>query len=220
MTAAGTIAPAKVLILGAGVAGLQAIATARRLGAKVEAFDVRSAVKEEVASLGAKFVEVEGAVEDSKAGGYGVEQTEDFKKRQQQLIHDHAVKSDVIISTAQIPGKKAPLLVKKETVEAMKPGSVIVDLASSSGGNCELTKSGENILHKGIIILGNTAYPSTIPADASKMFGQNVLNFISLLIDEDGSVKMDFDDELVRETCVCHGGEYVSNRIIEFYKEK
>ena len=220
MTAAGTIAPAKALILGAGVAGLQAIATARRLGAKVEAFDVRSAVKEEVMSLGAKFVEVEGAVEDEKAGGYGVEQTEEFKKRQQQLIHEHASKSDVIISTAQIPGKKAPLLVRKETVEAMKPGSVIVDLAASTGGNCELTKPGENIVHRGVIILGNTAYPSTIPSDASKMFGQNVLNFISLIIDEEGSLKLDFEDELVRETCVCHDGEYLSNRIIEFYKEK
>lgn len=219
MTAAGTIAPAKVLILGAGVAGLQAIATARRLGARVEAFDVRSAVKEEVQSLGAKFVEVEGAIEDAKAGGYGIEQTEDYKKRQQAAVQEHAIKSDVIISTAQIPGRKAPVLIYKETVEAMKAGSVIIDLASSSGGNCELTEMDKNIVHNGVTIVGKTAYPSTIPSDASKMFGQNVLNFLSLLIKEDGSLNLDFEDELIRETCVSHQGEFVSKRVKEFYKE-
>ncbi len=219
MTAAGTIAPAKVLILGAGVAGLQAIATARRLGARVEAFDVRAAVKEEVQSLGAKFVEVEGSIEDAKAGGYGIEQTDEYKQRQQNTIHEHAASSDVIISTAQIPGRKAPVLIKKETVEAMKPGSVIVDLASSTGGNCELTEMSKNIEHKGVTILGNTAYPSTIPADASKMFGKNILNFISLLINEDGSLNLNFEDELIRESCVSHQGEYVSKRIKDYYKE-
>src|SRR5690606_35994487 len=140
MTAAGTIRPATVLILGAGVAGLQAIAIARKLGAQVQAFDVRSAVKEEVMSLGAKFVEVEGAREDAAAGGYAVEQTEEFKQKQQQAINDHAAKADVIICTAQIPGRKAPLLVPAVAVERMKPGSVIIDLAASSGGNCELTQ--------------------------------------------------------------------------------
>ncbi len=220
MTAAGTIAPAKVLILGAGVAGLQAIATARRLGARVEAFDVRSAVKEEVQSLGAKFVEVEGALEDAKAGGYGIEQTEEFKKRQQQTIHEHAAAADVIITTAQIPGRKAPVLIKKETVEAMKPGSVIIDLASSSGGNCELTQKDTDIEHNGVSIIGKTAYPSTIPADASKMFGKNVFNFISMMIDEEGKLNLDFEEELLRESCVSHQGEYISKRIKEFYKEK
>ena len=220
MTAAGTIAPAKVLILGAGVAGLQAIATARRLGARVEAFDVRSAVKEEVQSLGAKFVEVDGALEDAKAGGYGIEQTEEFKKRQQQTIHEHAAAADVIITTAQIPGRKAPVLIKKETVEAMKPGSVIIDLASSSGGNCELTQKDTDIEHNGVSIIGKTAYPSTIPADASKMFGKNVFNFISMMIDEEGKLNLDFEEELLRESCVSHQGEYISKRIKEFYKEK
>src|SRR5512140_1893599 len=141
MSAAGTIKPSKVLILGAGVAGLQAIAIARKLGAVVEVFDVRSAVKEEVKSLGGKFIEVEGAKEDTKAGGYAVEQTEDFRRKQQELIQQRAIASDVVIATAQIPGKKAPLLIKKETVGAMKPGSVIIDLAASSGGNCELTEN-------------------------------------------------------------------------------
>ena len=141
MTAAGTVTPAKVLILGAGVAGLQAIATSRKLGAVVEVFDVRAAVKEEVTGLGGKFIDVEGATDDKAAGGYAVEQTDDFKKRQAQAIHDHAVKSDAVICTAQIPGKKAPLLLRKETVEAMKPGAVIIDLAASSGGNCSLQKN-------------------------------------------------------------------------------
>ena len=219
MTAAGTIAPAKVLILGAGVAGLQAIATARRLGARVEVFDVRSAVKEEVESLGAKFVEVEGSIEDNRAGGYGIEQTEEYKKLQKQAVHDHAVRSDVIICTAQIPGREAPVLLYKETVESMKPGSVIVDLASSSGGNCELSERFKNIVHNEVTVIGNTAYPSSLPADASKMFGTNVLNFISLLIKEDGSLNLDFEDELIRETCVSHQGEFVGKRLKEFYKE-
>ncbi len=140
MSAAGTIRPAKVLVLGAGVAGLQAIATAKRLGAVVEAFDVRSAAGEEVRSLGARFIEVEGAKDDSSAGGYAVEQTEEYKQRQQQTIHDHAIRSNVIICTAQIPGKKAPVLIRKETVEHMMPGSLIIDLSASTGGNCELTK--------------------------------------------------------------------------------
>lgn len=154
MSAAGTIKPSRVLILGAGVAGLQAIAIARKLGAIVEVFDVRSAVKEEVKSLGGKFVEVEGAMEDAAAGGYAVEQTDEFKKKQQELIQQRAIASDVVICTAQIPGKKAPLLLVKETVYSMKPGSVIVDLAASSGGNCELTENGKNIVAHGVHIIG------------------------------------------------------------------
>ncbi|MDD4755056.1 MAG: NAD(P) transhydrogenase subunit alpha, partial [Prolixibacteraceae bacterium] len=159
MTAAGTIRPANILILGAGVAGLQAIATARRLGAQVYVFDVRSAVKEEVQSLGGKFVEVEGAIEDKEAGGYAVEQTEEYKAKQQEAINNQALKSDVIICTAQIPGKKAPLLISKETVEKMKPGSVIIDLAASSGGNCELTENDKVITHNKITIIGQSNYP-------------------------------------------------------------
>ena len=174
MTAAGTIRPANVLILGAGVAGLQAIATSRKLGAQVQVFDVRSAVKEEVMSLGGKFVEVEGATEDKAAGGYAVEQTEEFKQKQQQAINDVASKSNVVICTAQIPGRKAPLLIPTEAVEGMKPGSVIIDLAASTGGNCELTKNDETVVHKGVSIIGQSNYPAQKPMDASRMFGKNV----------------------------------------------
>jgi len=213
MTAAGTIKPAKVLILGAGVAGLQAIATARKLGAVVEVFDVRSAVKEEVKSLGGKFIEVEGATEDQSAGGYAVEQTEEFKQRQSQMIQDHAAKSDVIICTAQIPGKKAPVLVKKETVELMNPGSVIIDLAASSGGNCELTENDKTVIHKEIKIVGQSNFPSTMPSDASKMYGTNLVNFTKLFFDEEGNFNIDFDDEILKNTCLAHNGEIVSERI-------
>ncbi|CAF4657932.1 unnamed protein product [Rotaria sp. Silwood1] len=166
-TAAGSIPPAKVLIIGAGVAGLMAIATARRLGGVVEAFDTRPAVKEEVKSLGAKFVEVEGAADASKAGGYAVEQTEEYKQKQSELIQKHALASDVIVTTAQIPGRKAPLLISTETLNNMKKGSVIVDLASSSGGNCEMTKDNATIDYNGITIIGNSNLPSTMPYDAS-----------------------------------------------------
>jgi NAD(P) transhydrogenase subunit alpha len=213
MSAAGTIKPAKVLILGAGVAGLQAIAISRKLGAVVEVFDVRSAVKDEVKSLGGKFIEVEGAVEDESAGGYAVEQTEEFKKKQATLIHDHAVISDVVICTAQIPGKKAPVLIKKATAEGMREGSVIVDLAASTGGNCELTKNGESIQHKGITIIGQSDYPSDMPFDSSAMFGKNVLNFIKLIISEEGNMNLDFEDEIVKGTCLTHEGEVVNERV-------
>jgi NAD(P) transhydrogenase subunit alpha len=220
MSAAGTIKPAKVLVLGAGVGGLQAIATARKLGAIVEAFDVRAAVKEEVQSLGAKFVEVEGAVEDKSAGGYAVEQTEEFKQRQSQLIQDHAIKSDVVICTAQIPGRKAPLLIKKETVENMKPGSVIIDLAASSGGNCELTQNDKIIEYKGIKIFGNSNYPSGMPVDASRMYGKNLINFMKLLVDKDGNLNLNFEDEIIRGACITHNGEIVNERVKSFIHEK
>ncbi|MCB0822806.1 MAG: Re/Si-specific NAD(P)(+) transhydrogenase subunit alpha [Bacteroidales bacterium] len=213
MSAAGTIKPAKVLILGAGVAGLQAIATARKLGAVVEAFDVRSAVKEEVQSLGAKFVEVEGATEDKAAGGYAVEQTEEFKQRQSQMIQEHAIKSDVVICTAQIPGRKAPLLIKKETVKSMKDGSVIIDLASSSGGNCEVTENDKTIVVDGVTIIGNSNYPSGMPVDASRMYGKNLVNFMKLLIDEEGKIKLDFEDEIIKGACITHLGEIVNERV-------
>jgi NAD(P) transhydrogenase subunit alpha len=218
MSAAGTIKPAKVLILGAGVAGLQAIATARKLGAVVEAFDVRSAVKEEVQSLGAKFVEVEGAKEDQAAGGYAVEQTEEFKQRQSQLIQDHALKSDVVICTAQIPGRQAPVLIRKETVKEMKPGSVIVDLAASSGGNCELTRNDETIEVHGVCIIGESNYPSGMPVDASRMYGKNLLNFLKLLIDKEGGLNLDFEDEIIKGACITREGEIINERLKSLLK--
>lgn len=212
MTAAGTIKPAKVLILGAGVAGLQAIATAKRLGAVVEAFDVRSAAKEEVLSLGAKFVEVEGAVDDKSAGGYAVEQTEEFKQRQAQLIHDHAIASDVVICTAQIPGRKAPLLLRKNTVAEMKSGAVVVDLAASTGGNCEVTENGKTIRQNGVTIIGDSNLPASIPKDASVMFGKNVINFLKLIMIK-GELSLNFEDDIVAGTCIAHKGEIISQRL-------
>lgn len=212
MTAAGTIKPAKVLILGAGVAGLQAIATAKRLGAVVEAFDVRAAAKEEVLSLGAKFVEVEGAVDDKSAGGYAVEQTEEFKQKQAQLIHDHAIAADVVICTAQIPGRKAPLLLRKPTVSAMKSGAVVVDLAASSGGNCEVTENGKTIRHGGVTVIGDSNLPASIPKDASVMFGKNIINFLKLIMIK-GALSLNFEDDIVAATCIAHKGEIVSARL-------
>ncbi len=213
MSAAGTIKPAKVLILGAGVAGLQALAVARKLGAVVEVFDVRSAVKEEVTSLGGKFIEVEGAKEDSAAGGYAVEQSADFLRKQGDLIHQHAVKSDVIIATAQIPGKKAPILVKMETVDAMQRGSVIIDLAAASGGNCEYTKNGKTIEENGVIIVGKSDFPSDLPSDASRMYNNNVISFLKLLITKEGQLNLDFNDDIIKGTCLTHKGEIMNERI-------
>lgn len=213
MTAAGTIRPANVLILGAGVAGLQAIATSRKLGAQVHVFDVRSAVKEEVMSLGGRFVEVEGATEDKAAGGYAVEQTEEFKQKQQQAINDQAARSHVVICTAQIPGKKAPVLLTKQAVESMKPGSVIIDLAASSGGNCELTKDNETVVHNGVTIIGQSNYPSLKPIDASRMFGKNVYNFMRLMIGDEGELVLNFEDDIVKGTCITHNGEIYNERV-------
>jgi len=213
MSAAGTIKPSKVLILGAGVAGLQALAIARKLGASVEVFDVRSAVKEEVKSLGGKFIEVEGAREDAAAGGYAVEQTEEFKKKQQELIQQRAKASDVVIATAQIPGKKAPLLILKETVHSMKPGSVVIDLAASSGGNCELTENGKTITVNGVKIVGKSDYPSDMPTDASKMFGSNIVNLLKIMINKEGKLVMNMNDDIINGTTAVHIREYVSQRI-------
>ena len=212
MTAAGTIKPAKVLILGAGVAGLQAIATAKRLGSVVEAFDVRAAAKEEVMSLGAKFVEVEGAVDDKSAGGYAVEQSEEFKQRQAQLIHDKAVAADVIICTAQIPGRKAPVLIRKETVAGMKHGAVIVDMAASTGGNCELTENGKTIHPHGVTIIGNSNLADSVPKDASVMFGKNIVNFLKLIMIKN-ELTLNWQDDIVAATCVAHEGNVVSERV-------
>ncbi len=212
MTAAGTIIPAKVLILGAGVAGLQAIATARKLGAVVEAFDVRTAVKEEVESLGAKFVEVEGATDDKAAGGYAVEQTEEYKKKQAQAIQEHAIKSDVVICTAQIPGRKAPVLITEDTLNSMKPGTVIIDLAASTGGNCALSKNEQIVDVNGVKIFGYSNLPSDMPADASKMFTKNVINFTKLII-KDGQLDLNFEDDIVAGTCITHNKEIYNERV-------
>jgi NAD(P) transhydrogenase subunit alpha len=213
MTAAGTITPSKVLILGAGVAGLQAVATARKLGAVVEVFDVRAAVKEQVIGLGAKFVDVEGAVDDKAAGGYAVEQTDEFKQRQAQAVHDHAIKSDVIICTAQIPGKKAPVLLKKATVEAMKPGSVVIDIAASTGGNCEYTQDNKTVVQNGVTIIGNSFFAVDMPSDASKMFGKNVINFLKLMVTKEGALNLNWDDDIVKGTAVTHNKEIVHERV-------
>ena len=213
MSAAGTIRPAKVLILGAGVSGLQAIATSRKLGAVVEVFDVRAAVKEEVQSLGGKFIEVEGAKDDKAAGGYAVEQSEEFKQKQQQLIHDHAVKANVVITTAQIPGRQAPILLTTETVNSMMPGAVIIDLAASTGGNCEVTQNGKTIVHNQVAIIGKSDYPSDMPFDASKMFGNNLLNFLKLIISKEGNLNLNFDDDIVKGTCITHNKEIVNERV-------
>jgi H+-translocating NAD(P) transhydrogenase subunit alpha len=198
MTAAGSIPPAKVLILGAGVAGLQAIATARRLGAVVEVFDTRPAVKEEVMSLGAKFIEVEGAADASKAGGYAVQQSAEFLQRQQEKIAASIAKSDVVITTAQIFGKKAPVLVTEEMIANMKNGSVIIDLAASTGGNTSLTRNNETVNYNGVTIVGNSNLPSRMPYDASKLYGKNMVNFLKLLVDEQGNIHTDIDDDLVK----------------------
>jgi NAD(P) transhydrogenase subunit alpha len=218
ITAAGSIKPSKVLILGAGVAGLQSIATARRLGAIVEAFDVRAAAKEEVQSLGAKFVEVAGATDDKSAGGYAVEQSEEFKQKQAQAIHDHAVKADVIICTAQIPGRKAPLLIKKQTVEGMKAGSVIIDLAASTGGNCEVTKNNETIIHAGVKVIGDSYLTSKMSVDASKMFGKNVINFLKLIINKEGNLNVNLEDDIVKGTIITHQGAIINERVKQQYQ--
>ena len=218
MTAAGSITPARVLVIGAGVAGLQAIATAKRLGATVFAFDVRQAAKEEVLSIGAKFIDVAGATEDKAAGGYAVEQSADFIQRQKDTIHEHAQKADIIITTAQIPGRKAPLLVEERTVHAMKAGSVIVDLAASSGGNCALTKPDQTIDINGVRIIGVGNLAADLPQDASKMYGKNYLNFLKLII-KDGAINLNFEDDIVLGTCVCHAGEAKNSRIAEMIKQ-
>jgi NAD(P) transhydrogenase subunit alpha len=212
-TAAGSIPPAKVLILGAGVAGLQAIATAKRLGAVVEVFDTRPAVKEEVKSLGAKFIEVEGAADASNAGGYAVEQTEEYKQKQKARIAEAVAKADVVISTAQILGKKAPVLITKQMVETMKIGSVIIDLASSSGGNCELSSDNQTVVYNGVSIIGNSNLASSVPSDASKVLGKNLLNFTKLIIDTNGALNLNFEDDLVIGTCITNQGEIVNQRV-------
>ena len=213
MTAAGSIPPAKVLILGAGVAGLQAIATARRLGAIVEVFDTRPAVKEEVMSLGAKFIEVEGAADASKAGGYAVAQSEEFLQKQKMKIAESVAKSDIIITTAQIPGKKAPILITDEMLNSMKDGSVVIDLAAATGGNTSATKNEKTVKYNGVSIVGDSNLPATMPSDASKLYGKNIINFLQLIVDKEGKLNLDFDDDLVKGTCITHNGKIVNERV-------
>jgi len=210
MTAAGTIPPSKALILGAGVAGLQAIATCRKLGAVVEAFDVRPAVKEQVESLGAKFIEVELSDEETETkGGYAKELTEDDKLKQRELIHQHAKKSDIIITTALIPGRPAPLLITKEMVAEMKPGSVIVDLAAENGGNCELTEAGTTQVVNEVKIVGPVNLPSQLANHASTLYSKNILALLNLLL-KDGKSHFDFEDEILLNTTITHNGEIIS----------
>jgi NAD(P) transhydrogenase subunit alpha len=213
MTAAGSIPPAKMVIIGAGVAGLQAIATAKRLGAVVEVSDTRPQVKEEVMSLGAKFIEVEGAADASKAGGYAVEQSEDFKQRQQQRLAESIAKADIIITTAQIPGKKAPVLITDAMLKSMKPGSVVIDLAAATGGNTTVTKNNETIVYEGVTILGNSNLASDMPSDASKLYGKNILNFLQLIITKEGALELNFEDDLVKGCCMAHEGAVANERV-------
>jgi len=216
-TAAGTITPARVLVIGVGVAGLQAIATGRRLGAVVSAYDVRPAVKEQVQSLGGRFVELPLEVKDAQdAGGYAKAQDESFYQRQRELLGKVIAESDVVITTAVVPGKKAPLLVTKEMVAGMAPGSVIVDIAAERGGNCELTKCGEKITINGVTIIGWINMASTVPYHASQMYSRNITNFLLNMVKE-GKVNVNMQDDIISNTLVTEGGEIVNPRIREFF---
>lgn len=217
MTAAGTIPPAKVLVLGAGVAGLQAIATAKRLGAVVEAFDVRPIVKEQVESLGAKFVEVPLEEEAETTGGYAKELSDRNKDKQREVIHEHVKKSDIVITTALIPGRPAPLLVTRVMVEDMSPGSVVVDIAAEQGGNCEVTKPGETSFHDGVAIVAPLNIPSTLAFHASKLYSKNIMSLLSLLIEE-GKPNFNFEDEIIANATVTYKGEVISPFVKENMK--
>jgi H+-translocating NAD(P) transhydrogenase subunit alpha len=215
MTAAGTVAPAKVFVMGAGVAGLQAIATARRLGAVVSATDVRPAAKEQVASLGAKFI----AVEDDEfkaaetAGGYAKEMSDDYKKKQAELTASHIAKQDIVITTALIPGRPAPVLVTEEMVATMRPGSVIIDMAVAAGGNCPVSKPDEIVDLDGVKVAGFTNLPGRLPADASSLFARNIHAFLPLVTGEDGALNLDTEDEIVTAMLLTRGGETVNERV-------
>ena len=220
MTAAGTISAARVFIMGAGVAGLQAISAARRLGAKVEAYDVRPAVKEQVQSLGAKFVELPLEAADAEdKGGYAKAQDESFYRRQREMMLKVVASSDVVITTALIPGKRAPILVTREMVEAMAPGSVVVDLAAERGGNCELTRPDEVVSHQGVTILGPSNPPALVPYHASQMYSKNITTFLLHLLGKDGaqqpSLSLSTSDEITRETLLTLGGDVVHARVKE-----
>jgi H+-translocating NAD(P) transhydrogenase subunit alpha len=219
MTAAGTITPATVLVLGAGVAGLQAIATARRLGARVEAFDARAAVREQIQSLGATFVEVELPQDAETAGGYAREQSAEFLQREQEVIGARFPRVDVVISTAQVFGKRAPLLITTEMVKSLRPGSVIVDLAAEQGGNCELTQAGQTIEHEGVTIIGATNVPAMLPVDASLLYARNVVNLFRYLYPATGPGP-ESSDELVQGACVTRDGKIVHELLQPLLKEE
>jgi NAD(P) transhydrogenase subunit alpha len=211
-TAAGTIKPAKVFVIGAGVAGLQAIATARRLGAIVEAFDIRPAVKEEVQSLGAKFVEVQLEEETVAEGGYAKEISEASKQRTQEIVAEHVRQANIVITTAQVPGKKAPILVTEKMVAQMSPGSVIVDIAAEQGGNCACTEPGKDVVHNGVTIIGPINLPSSMPVHASQMYSKNVLTLLQYML-KNGELLLNFDDDIIGSTCVTHAGEILNQRV-------
>lgn len=213
MTAAGTVPPAKVFVIGAGVAGLQAIATARRLGAVVEAFDVRAAAGEQVRSLGAKFLDVDlTGIETEDKGGYAKELSEEALNRGRDLIAKTAARSDVIITTAQVPGRRAPLLIRKDAVEGMRPGSLIVDLAAAAGGNCELTVPGETRDVNGVTLLAPLNLPQSVPVHASMLYSRNIINFLNLIVQK-GVLTLDFNDEIITGACVAHQGKVVNPRV-------
>jgi H+-translocating NAD(P) transhydrogenase subunit alpha len=216
MTAAGTVAPARVLVIGAGVAGLQAIATARRLGAVVSGYDIRAAVREQIESLGARFVilNVDAGGGEEK-GGYAKAMGEDFYRRQREAMGGVLAEQNVVITTAAVPGKKAPILVTREMVERMAPGSVVVDIAAERGGNCELTRPGETVTHNGIAIVGPVNLPSAVPYHASQMYAKNIATFLKYLIGKDGNLTLNREDEIVRETLVTYGGEVVHAKVRE-----
>ena len=219
MTAAGTIRPAKVLILGAGVAGLQAIATAKRLGAQVEAFDVRPEVKEQVESLGAKFVEVLSDSDDGVGeGGYAKETSAEYKQKQEELIKEHISKADMVITTALIPGRKAPILISRDVVELMKPGAVIMDLAAENGGNCELTKQDEVISHNEVIIDGTANIPATMPIHSSELYAKNISALV-LYMTKDNEINLDMDDEIISGSTFTHHGEVTHEATLNILKD-
>jgi NAD(P) transhydrogenase subunit alpha len=209
-TAAGTVRPASVMVLGAGVAGLQAIATVRRLGAQVQAFDVRSAVKEQIESLGAKFLELDMGLEDAEsAGGYARQLTDEEQQKQRELLAEEIGKVDAVISTAAVPGRKAPLLIIEDAVRKMKPGSVVIDLAAETGGNCELTEPGETVVKHDVTIVGPIGLPSTMPDHASSLYARNVQALLKLMTGEEGDLKLDFEDEVIAGACITRDGEIV-----------
>ncbi len=217
MTAAGTISAAKVVIMGAGVAGLQALGTAKRLGAVVEVSDIRPAVKEEVQSLGGKFIEVETDASMQDAGGYAKEASPEFLKKQKELIFKHITEADIVITTALVPGKKAPVLVTEEMIKHMRPGSVVLDMAVEFGGNCEISEMGKTVKKHGVTIIGEPNLPSLVPTHSSEMYSKNILNLISY-ISKAGVVELDLENEIVKGALITHNGEVVHQRIKELLK--
>lgn len=211
MTAAGTISPAKVVIMGAGVAGLQALGTAKRLGAVVEVSDIRPAVKEEVQSLGGKFIEVEGAEDMQDEGGYAKEASEEFLQKQKELIFKHVTNADIVITTALVPGKKAPVLVTEEMVKNMRPGSVVLDMAVEFGGNCEVSEKGKTVKKHGVNIIGEPNLPSLVPTHSSDVYAKNILALLEH-IGKEGTVELNFDDEIVKGSVITYNGEVVQER--------